>query len=257
MAGLATGVVIYLVAFGAIGVIASAAGRERSIDDRAVLDAAGDLARLGDERLAAAADGRALPRPPQFAGDVVTARIAYALGALASASIAGAALLAMRNRPRAIAGALRLDRSPRDDLWKAPAVALAATLAVVVYAAGARAAGIDILVPQGQVPGAVVRDNVALGLFAVVALLLAPLTEEFFFRGLVFGGLARWGVIPALVVSGLGFALSHASTGTIIPFTFVGVSFAWLYWSTGNLWNAVAAHFLFNLTSFAMLLGQR
>jgi membrane protease YdiL (CAAX protease family) len=77
-----------------------------------------------------------------------------------------------------------------------------------------------------------------------------------FFRGLVFTGLLRWGFLPAAVASAGLFTLAHLDAGSIIPFFFVGMTMAWLYWSRGNLWDGIAFHVMFNTTSFLLLLTR-
>jgi membrane protease YdiL (CAAX protease family) len=78
-----------------------------------------------------------------------------------------------------------------------------------------------------------------------------------FFRGLVFGGLTRWGFWPAALLSGVLFAGVHFDPGSVIPFTALGVVMAWLFWSRRCLWDNVLFHVMFNGTSFAILLASR
>ena len=95
---------------------------------------------------------------------------------------------------------------------------------------------------------------------AVVALylsacLMAPLTEETFFRGFVFAGIrARYGFWAGAIVSGLIFGAVHAGTGpAAIPFLAVlGGAFAYLYERSGSLWPAVIAHALNNLLAITV-----
>ncbi len=97
-----------------------------------------------------------------------------------------------------------------------------------------------------------VFDSVPLvALLAVLSLGLAPLMEETFFRGFLFGGLrGRWGFFLAALGSGFLFALAHVDPLVFIPFTAVGMLFAWGYMYSGSILAGVIAHFLFNLTSF-------
>ncbi|MGZ5346402.1 MAG: CPBP family glutamic-type intramembrane protease [Solirubrobacterales bacterium] len=95
---------------------------------------------------------------------------------------------------------------------------------------------------------------------AVVALYLsacviAPLTEETFFRGFVFAGVrARYGFWAGAIVSSLIFGAVHAGTGpAAIPFLAVlGGAFAYLYERSGSLWPAVIAHALNNLLAITV-----
>lgn len=92
---------------------------------------------------------------------------------------------------------------------------------------------------------------VVLGLSTVVA---APLAEELFFRGFLFGALReRMGVVAALVLSGLVFGLVHIEPSVIVPFWAVGALFAWIYHRSGSLWTTIGAHAIFNGIGFIVI----
>lgn len=93
---------------------------------------------------------------------------------------------------------------------------------------------------------------VAVGLIAV----LAPISEELFFRGFVFSGLrSRFSFLPAAVIAGLVFGSIHAPTGitTVVPLTALGVALCWLYEKTGSLWPCVVAHAINNGIALAIV----
>lgn len=91
---------------------------------------------------------------------------------------------------------------------------------------------------------------VVLGLSVMVA---APLGEELFFRGLVFRALGvRLPLWLAFLVSGFAFALMHFNIAVVVPFTIIGMIFAWAYRASGSLWTTVAAHAIFNTVSFVV-----
>ncbi|MPZ87633.1 MAG: CPBP family intramembrane metalloprotease [Nitriliruptorales bacterium] len=98
------------------------------------------------------------------------------------------------------------------------------------------------------------RDPVAGLTVAGAAVLLAPIGEELFFRGLLFQALRRslrlW---PAIVVSGLAFGLSHLELLAFVLLFPVGMYFAWLFHRRGSLLVPVAAHATFNLVGVALL----
>ena len=101
-------------------------------------------------------------------------------------------------------------------------------------------------------------SKAVLPVVGVAVVLAAPFAEEVFFRGFVFPGLIRpLGVAGAILASGLLFAMFHVtgpdSAGLIIPFTPIGMLFAWLYYHTGTIWTSIAAHLVFNLVSFVLL----
>lgn len=90
-------------------------------------------------------------------------------------------------------------------------------------------------------------------LFSVV--IVAPLTEELLFRGLIFRGLdRRYGFLPAALISSALFAVSHFNLVQGIPAFAVGLYLAWLYRVTGTLWWNMAAHALFNGLSLLLAL---
>ncbi|MFZ0827412.1 MAG: type II CAAX endopeptidase family protein [Verrucomicrobiia bacterium] len=94
--------------------------------------------------------------------------------------------------------------------------------------------------------------RVYLGVFAVV---LAPVAEEFIFRGLLYPFLKQLGY-PRLAWVGvsLAFALIHDDAATIVPLFVLALALTWLYEKTDNLMAPIAAHALFNSANLALLL---
>jgi membrane protease YdiL (CAAX protease family) len=87
---------------------------------------------------------------------------------------------------------------------------------------------------------------------------MAPISEEIFFRGFLFGGLSRYmSFLPAGLLSGIIFASAHAQSGLIIPFTIVGMILAATYRRTGMIYTSMGVHFLFNAISFTALVLTR
>ncbi|MFQ5473275.1 MAG: lysostaphin resistance A-like protein [Dehalococcoidia bacterium] len=103
-----------------------------------------------------------------------------------------------------------------------------------------------------------VYDNVGpVVAVAILALLFAPVMEETFFRGFIFGGLRRpWGLVGAALGSGLLFGMLHLGNPggfyLIPPITLVGAVFAWGYAYSGSIYPSMGAHFLFNLVSLGV-----
>jgi uncharacterized protein len=96
---------------------------------------------------------------------------------------------------------------------------------------------------------------VALGLLVVIA---APISEEVFFRGFLFGGLrGRMSFWPAAVISGLLFGLVHLPGGPlqVPPLVVFGVLLAWLYERTGSLGPPILMHAIQNTISFSYTLS--
>jgi membrane protease YdiL (CAAX protease family) len=92
-------------------------------------------------------------------------------------------------------------------------------------------------------------------LFYLVGGIVAPIAEEVFFRGILYGFFRRWGVVVALVLSTALFVLPHlGSHGLPITQIVGGVLFAIAYEIEGNLMTPITIHALGNLTIFTISL---
>jgi membrane protease YdiL (CAAX protease family)/uncharacterized RDD family membrane protein YckC len=83
----------------------------------------------------------------------------------------------------------------------------------------------------------------------------APIAEEIFFRGMLFGGLRRrLSTLPAAAISALVFGALHAATGitAVPPLIAFGFVLALLYERTGSLAPCIAAHALNNALALAV-----
>jgi membrane protease YdiL (CAAX protease family) len=94
------------------------------------------------------------------------------------------------------------------------------------------------------------RDNesyVRLGLWVLpLAIIAAPVFEEFIFRGLIFGGLRRsFGVWPATLASAAVFAILHPALA-IAPVFVLGICAALVYERTRSLLAPMLVHALYN-----------
>jgi membrane protease YdiL (CAAX protease family) len=94
-----------------------------------------------------------------------------------------------------------------------------------------------------------------LTLFLVVGTLIAPIAEEVFFRGILFGFLRRWGVAAAIVFSSLIFVLIHP-TGSGLPVVQIvgGFLFAFSYEAGKSLMVPIIIHVLGNASIFFLSL---
>jgi membrane protease YdiL (CAAX protease family) len=102
------------------------------------------------------------------------------------------------------------------------------------------------------------RGAAELALLFVAAAILAPLAEEVFYRGLLYGYLRRRvGTAAAVAVSALLFALAHGSLTLALPLAAVGAGLALLYQASGSLWPAVWAHAVVNTLSLGFAFALR
>lgn len=103
------------------------------------------------------------------------------------------------------------------------------------------------LVDRGQ--------SMELLLLAVSAVILAPVTEELFFRHMFFRRLLqRAGPVAAWTLPALAFALAHWNPVGLIVYVWLGSVFAMAYLLSGRLWVAMLAHAGHNAIALTLLL---
>ncbi len=211
---------------------------------------------------------RARYESPGFA--LAVAAVGWALTAAAAATaqlFAGwpplalaLTLVVLTMGPLAVAVAVAGARS-RDGIG-APAgfvrgpwsdVAIGAFAALVVRAI------VEVVAPTGGASG-FVPSAPALAVTLVSAVVVAPLVEEAFFRGLVLGAVAdalanRMGrrsiAVVAVAISTAAFVATHAIAGglesaLLLGTTLTGIACGTLAVVTGRIWAPIAAHVVFN-----------
>ncbi len=190
------------------------------------------------------------PRPPSRAADALGGITAL----IFSAIIEGAFVLvptyyAVAHRAPGISSrdglrALGLRRTP----WRAAAVAVAGGL-VVIVAVNALYAWLitlfhwnlrvnsDVLVQQAHT-----MPLTTLG-YLVAAVLIAPVCEEIFFRGFLFGGLPQGiGLWPAALLSAALLGLAHGDLGSLPVLLVIGLVLALVRWRFGSLLPSIVLH---------------
>jgi CAAX protease family protein len=135
----------------------------------------------------------------------------------------------------------------RGLIW---AVSFGVTAAVVLFVSYLLGVNVESLF-QMQLP----FGNRQLIAFFLVGSIIAPVAEEIFFRGILYGFFRRWGIPAAVILSTLLFVLSH-STGRTIPVTQIagGILFAVSYEVEKNLLVPITIHILGNLAIFTLSL---
>ena len=102
-----------------------------------------------------------------------------------------------------------------------------------------------------------VKDSTfALLAVAFLVSVVAPMAEEFFFRGFFFGALRNWkGLWPAAVITGLVFGAIHigsAEAAFLLPLAFFGFALCLLRERTGSLYPGIALHCMNNSLAFGV-----
>jgi len=83
--------------------------------------------------------------------------------------------------------------------------------------------------------------------FFFVGIVLAPVVEETFFRGVLFQGFRqRYGWLTAALLSSAIFAISHLDPASLIPTFMLGFVLAITYHRSNSLWPGMILHFLVN-----------
>lgn len=110
--------------------------------------------------------------------------------------------------------------------------------------------------PQEMVQMFVSTSSIATRfLIILAAVIIAPLTEEIVFRGLVYGVLKRYTDAPfAALSSSLMFAIIHMHLGSLGPLWVLAVLFCIAYELTGCLLVPMILHMVFNSTSILLML---
>jgi len=100
------------------------------------------------------------------------------------------------------------------------------------------------------------KSTAALVAVAVLVCVVAPLAEEFFFRGFFFtalrGSLGLW---PSAVITGVVFGLIHFKLEFLAPLAVLGFALCLLYAQTGSLLPCIALHALNNSLAFGVTQG--
>ncbi len=111
--------------------------------------------------------------------------------------------------------------------------------------------------PEEQQAVRTIRGATALGeriTLGIVTIILAPLSEELLFRGVLYPGIRDAGFSRlALWGNSALFAAVHMNAATFLPLLLLAVVLTRLYERTGNLLACISTHSLFNALNFALL----
>ena len=130
-------------------------------------------------------------------------------------------------------------------IWAVSFGFAAAVTLFVIYLLGINVANLF----QVQLPAGIPE----LAMFFLMGAIIAPIAEEIFFRGILYGFFRKWGILTALILSTLFFVLPH-TTGNSIPLTQLigGILFAVSYEREKNLLVPMTIHSLGNLAIFSL-----
>lgn len=107
-------------------------------------------------------------------------------------------------------------------------------------------------------PGIAGQHPIAIGLFGILAIVVAPATEEFLFRGFMYQAFRnRLGVAFAAILDGVLFGLLHAADYSmlqLVPLIPFGIVACIAFERTKSLYPPIAMHVLNNAAVFVIAL---
>jgi membrane protease YdiL (CAAX protease family) len=99
-----------------------------------------------------------------------------------------------------------------------------------------------------------VHDPVVKAGFAALAVIVAPIAEEFAFRVFIYNAVRRYAAFwIAALVSGVCFGAAHGDKYAFVPLIFGGVILCAVYARTRNAWMSMITHGVFNAVSVVAL----
>ena len=104
--------------------------------------------------------------------------------------------------------------------------------------------------PLGLIRTPLPLKRIDMILYFVVGVLVAPITEEVFFRGILYGFFRRWGMLAALILSTFLFVLPHLGITQMIG----GILFAVAYEKERSLMVPIIIHATGNMAIFSFSL---
>lgn len=150
-------------------------------------------------------------------------------------------------------------RQRRSGARQAPLLYLAALPVVLAAALAWRAVLDGLAIPLAPQPLIELLQSGRLSPYAVLyisvlAVTVAPITEELLFRGLLLPLLMRhYGPVQAVTAVSLMFACIHFNAASIAPLFAIAAAFALGYLWTGSLLTPVLMHALFNGVNLLLL----
>ena len=114
---------------------------------------------------------------------------------------------------------------------------------------------LELQAPVKMILEAKQNDPSKLVFLGILAVIIAPLCEEFVFRGYIYGTLKRFSCrFFSATISALFFAVVHTSLWSLFPLFIVGFFLAMIYEISDSLWAPILTHALFNgITFFALI----
>jgi hypothetical protein len=173
------------------------------------------------------------------------------------AAFVAAAVLCARIGGRAVSAWQFGLRAPRLS-WRATALLIVVLLIGFIIFSALWAEVLNVSTKEKLLEQLGANEGTGLLLLsAALTCVVAPICEEFLFRGYIFAALCNWrGPWPAAILTGLLFGGVHAGSAPVVdllPLAVLGFGLCLLYRRSGSLYPCIAAHSLNNSLAFGAL----
>ena len=174
-----------------------------------------------------------------------------------AAIVPSAILLSRRRGTGSVFDDFGLRFAPRDWIGVPIGIASQLLLLPVIYAVMEalmnRSLDDDLREPAEELTNQA-DGGLAFVFLAILLIVGAPIVEEIFYRGMLFGALRRsLSVVVTIVVSGLIFGAAHFQPLLIPGLAAFGMVLVWMRARSGRLGGAIIAHATFNAITVAAL----
>ena len=153
-------------------------------------------------------------------------------------------------------------RKPPQTEWGKIGVAIIAMFVLVTFLGSGISNALHFKTPELAISVFTHMQGWQKALFAVFAVIVGPVWEEFVFRVFLFNAMRKWwGFWPGAITSSLLFGLAHAQQpftaamllSLSLPLAIGGIVLCWIYARTGSAYANMITHASFNLLSLILI----
>jgi len=116
---------------------------------------------------------------------------------------------------------------------------------IVFYFFSSAVNGITLIFTKAGSQSLILKEHNFVLSFIIFAVMSA-ISEELFFRGIIYGAYKKAGVFSAVIISSLVFSAFHMNFNQLIYVFFSGVYFSLLYEATESILSSIIGHIILN-----------
>jgi len=111
--------------------------------------------------------------------------------------------------------------------------------------------------PASKIEELVINENLSSIILITVVSIIAPLSEELFFRGFLLQAFRKkWGPFTGILLSSIIFAAAHLELYNFIPLMAIGWILGYIFHKTKSLMPVIFLHAIYNLLMILILFSQ-